>query len=134
MADDKQPDRDVFVVGGPEDGYTFRGTLKAEGKPPLGFAYRPALPEKVYQYRMAVRAAETGEQHFAAVATLLGAHVLRWDVKERGANGQPVPLAFSAGALERPEVRRALGTDYLDQMVNYVTGYTAGQWDSDAKN
>lgn len=126
--------REEFVLVGPDDGYTLSGVCRTEGRPPLKFTYRPALPEAVYAYRQAVRDADSGEQHMAAVVALLGGHVVSWELKRRAANGHPEPLPFAPSALQLPAVRMALGVTYLDQMVNYVTGYTAGEWEQDEKN
>jgi len=135
-----------------DDGYTLVGECKdADGRrTPLRFKYRPALPEAVYEYRAALMRARAapaaGAEQLNAVVALLDAHVESWEgVYRRGAGGVEVAVPFAPGrkgpggqpvpgSLADPAVRRAVGTDYLDQMVNFVTGYDVGMWEADAGN
>lgn len=140
MADQptQQAQKDIehrpFTLGGPADGYTCRAACQSPGKPRLAFTFRPALPAATYAYRRAQREAETGGSHFSAVRNLLAAHVIGWDVMQTAPNGHAVPLPFSPEALDRPDLQALLGADYFDQMVNFVTGYTASDWEREEKN
>jgi len=126
-----------------DDGYTLRGTLKDDdgAKPPVEVTYRPALPEDVIDYQMAAAKAGTGAEKLAAQVRLLDAHLVAWSgLARRDALGRTVPVEFvpgrpgKPGTFADPGVRRALGTDYLTQLLNLVAGYTPGRWEADAKN
>lgn len=123
-----------FVLGGPADGYTCRGAAELPGRPRLAFTYRPARPAATYEYRRAVRAAETGDAYWAAVRALLAAHVIGWDVQQAAPNGHAVPLPFAPAALDRADLQLLFGAAYFDQMVNHVTGFEAADWEREEKN
>jgi hypothetical protein len=127
----------ALIADGPDDGYTLKGVCEASDpkKGRLVFYYRPALPDAVYEYRSRLFAdGAKGIDRLAAVKALLGAHVVSWDMTTRGPGGHVIPLPFTPAALDQPKVLRALGVEYLDTMANYVTGYTFGEWEADAKN
>lgn len=124
-----------------DDGYTLSGLIRPDRRPPVRVVYRPALPEAVYEYRMRSARAASGAERLEAVLWLLEAHLDSWDGIRRpvaGAASSPVPFkpgpAGTQSALRDPAVRKALGTEYLDEMVNLVTGYTPGEWEADRKN
>lgn len=126
-----------------DDGYTLSGCCRDESgvRQPLRFKYRPALPEAVYEYRIQSVAAKSGQDRLSAVLAILAAHVESWDGVYRADPNTRVPVSVpfkaagdSATALADPAVRRGVGVDYIDQMINHVTGYTAGEWEADAKN
>lgn len=129
-------ERETALVVGPDDGYTLAATLVPQDarKPRVRVTYRPALPEATMAYRVRVGRSDDPKERLAALLDLLKGHVVAWDLKQAGANGHPVPLPFSPAMLDRPAVQRALGMEYLDDMANLVNGYTAGEWEADAKN
>lgn len=129
-----KPARKRFLTVGPADGYTLTGQCTDESRPTLTFTYRPASPEQVWDYRELVIASKGGAQRMQHVADFLGRHLLTWDLMQLGAGGEPVPLPFTPAALNRPDVRLAIAAGYFDTMVNFVCGYTQGEWRQDEKN
>lgn len=80
-----------------DDGYTLTDATKPEevnpdtGQPVnpyilpvVRFRYRPALPEALAEMRMRTRRANTGKEEVKAVADFLAAHLVEWDVVNKG--------------------------------------------------
>lgn len=134
-----------------DDGYTLLGECKSDHRPAVTIRYRPARPEAVHEYRLRFNRATAGADRWAAVLWLLEAHVESWDgvfrrrsisVPGGSVTGEAVPFwtvgrageKGAESALRQPAVQTAVPIEYLDQMVNYVTGYELGRWEADAKN
>lgn len=136
--DDKTPERDreVGLVVGPDDGYNLKATLVPNDprKPRVTVVYRPALPEGTMAYRVAINKSDDPKDKMKAILDLIKGHVVSWDLKQRAANGHVLPLDFTPAALDRPGVQKALGMEYLDELANLINGYSAGEWEQDAKN
>lgn len=117
-----------------DDGYTLTATLTG-AKGELGIKYRPALPEEVFQYRADLAKATTGVEVLHAKAVFLSKNLddVTGVVKRTPAGLVPIKY-HSRIILEDAGYRRALGAEYIDDMVNVVAQYTAGEWEEDAKN
>lgn len=141
MPEEKEPTRYEGVVA-IDDGYVLVATVQDSDKafPPVVVRYRPALPEAVYEYRLAMGRAATGKDVMNAKVAVIHDHVVGWTgVSRRTPTGvDPVawygPQGDRLGVLADPNVRRGLGADYLDQMVNLVCGFTPGRWEGETKN
>lgn len=130
-----------------DDGYTLVGRCEdknaagGDNRPPITFRYRPALPEDTYEFQRKMGDAESGAEMMAAQAAFLDQHIQDWTGLYRvAAGGQQLPVTFApavkgkGGSFADPAIRRALGAIYLKQMASFVTGYTVGEWEDDAKN
>lgn len=105
------------------DGFDLDTTLPAFlGFPAIRFKYRPALPERVYEYLHACRG--SGSQHFDATVKLLAEHLIEWDATDRNGNRLP------------PDERTLRGVAHpvLERLAEYVTSYTPAQREADRKN
>mgnify|MGYP000924644018 CR=1 FL=1 len=139
MTNDSTPKGEnvVGLMVGPEDGYTLRATLVPADpkKARVTVTYRPALPEATMTYRVAVNKDDNPKTKLAALLHLLKSHVIGWDLLSKAPNGEWVPFPFKPEHFDKPNVQRALGMEYLDDMANLVNGYTMGEvWEEDAKN
>jgi hypothetical protein len=106
-----------------DDGYTFDGLIEARGPwPAVHFRYRPCLPEGVYDFLRGKR--DTGKQSMRATMDMLMAHLVAWDITDP--RGDLVPI--------RAEFLARLPHPVLERMLDHVTGYSAPESISDAKN
>lgn len=127
-----------------DDGYTLSGVVgDADKKGQMTIVYRPCQPDDTYKYRRQVQVAQfanDGKAHLAAVADLLNDHIESWTglYAMSAAGRRPVPFVkgtpAAPGSFGDVKVLRTLGAAFLDEMVNYVTGYALGQWVADSKN
>ncbi len=96
-----------------EDGLTLDGTIEAAAPyQALHFRFRPALAEAVYEFIQGRK--DTGRQRLAATTAILHKHLVSWDVTDE--RDAPVPIT--------PEVLKRVPRTHLDQLLDYVTGYT----------
>lgn len=141
MAGEQDPKR-YEGLSAIDDGFVLVATVKdSDGHfPPVVVRYRPALPEAVYEYRLQMGRAATGKDVMNAKVALLHDHVVGWTgvVKRTPTGADPVPWFGPAGdrlgVLADATVRRGLGADYMDQMVNLVCQFTPGRWEEETKN
>jgi hypothetical protein len=107
-----------------DDGYTLSGATAPDftfgnidytGLPVVAFTYRPALPEACAQYRLEFRRADSGKAEVAATAKFLAAHVVAWDVVNKG---QPTPPTADALA--------AVPEPIQEQMARIVSKWLPG--------
>lgn len=126
-----------------DDGYTLRaevGATNDPSRPKVTIVYRPALPERVYEYRRQLAEAVSGIDRLNCIVSVLNEHIQSWSGVIRMTPTGKQAVKFDPGdsrvpgTLGDPAVRRALGVEYLDGMLNYVCGYLTGRWEEDAKN
>lgn len=141
MASEQDPKR-YEGLSAIDDGYVMVATVKNDDGnfPPVVVRYRPALPEAVYEYRLQMARANTGVEVMNAKVAILHSHVVGWSGVTRRSPTGPVPVEWFGpqgdrlGVLADVSVRRGLGADYLDQMVNLVCQFTPGRWEEETKN
>lgn len=104
-----------------QDGYTLEGkTLESfgddTGLPVVEFAYRPAMPEAIYEYRWEAGRAASGKGQLDAIVKLLADHLVKWDVAfPNGVNVAEAIAPIDAATLKRiPDpILRQLGNAVL---------------------
>lgn len=69
------------------DGYTLPDVTPDrddDGRPlpTVSYAYRPAMPEELYEWRFRLKMARSGKEELDATAEFIAKHVVRWDVLE----------------------------------------------------
>lgn len=107
------------------DGYDLDGDVQKRGRfPAIKYVYRPALPDEVQEYFMALRKANDGRQSSKVRIDLIAAHVKSWDVQDAG--GKNVP-ADAANLGRVPNY-------VIDAMVDEITLYAQSEAAADAKN
>jgi hypothetical protein len=105
------------------DSFTLTATVPAKrGRPALTFVFRPALPERVYDYLAAPR--DSGKKRLRAVTDLLLEHLRSWDATLD--TDDTVPITRESLARVPHET--------LEFMVNHVTGYGDEEAAADAGN
>jgi hypothetical protein len=69
------------------DGYTLEAQTPAISDagyriPTVTFAYRPAMPKALYDWRYRLRTSMSGHDELAATSKFVAAHLVRWDVTD----------------------------------------------------
>ena len=106
------------------DGYTLSGKIPALANvwPEVRFTYRPALPERVYDYLRQAR--DSGKAQMGAIVKLLTEHLVSWSVEDEVGNERPIT----------GEVLRRLHAPIIDRLVDAICSYTPAEAEADAKN
>jgi hypothetical protein len=106
------------------DGYVLTGLFPGgNGHPPVSFKYRPAVPEKVYEYQQSVP--REPKARVEAVIKLLLDHVSSWDAEILGKDGKVARAPLDGATLQRTPA------PILGFMLDCVCGYEA--WEEDEK-
>ena len=108
-----------------DDGFTLDGTIPGQGPwPTITFKYRPALPERVYEFLKNTKAAGSGKKHQEEVSKLLTEQLVSWDVTDAKDEATPITAA----------ILRRVPHPLLVKLVDHVTGYGEAQGEVDRKN
>lgn len=110
----------------PNDGYTRTGFWRwGEGPTQvIGFKYRPALPERAYEYGLASK--RTGQEKTTETVALLGEHLV-------GINGVVDENGKSVLKITEDVLRR-LPQPFLERALDCICGYTYEELADDLKN
>ena len=96
-----------------EEGLTLDATIPAAAPyQAVHFRFRPALAEDVYEFIQGRK--DSGRQRLAATVAVLHKHLVSWDVTDE----RDAPVAIT------PEILTRVPRTHLDQMLDFVTGYT----------
>ena len=123
------------------DGYTVEDKFRSKlfNLPEVVFKYRPALPEKVFDFMMARK--ETGRDQLRHIAEMLKYHLVSWDIEDDVEEQVLNPDTGVQEKVKRVDVvpisidnLKRVPKPILEYIVDAVCGYTPAKAEADEKN